>query len=501
MSKVLAHIGLIMLIISGSTGTVYGQRDFVQTDIQTYRLFTEQKWDSLLLTGNKALREGVDFYYLRVRMGIACFEQGKYFPAVRHLKTARGQNPSDSYVNYYLYYSLRYTNQSEEAELILAALPPETREKIEQKRKWADLVYVSGGYTFSSALPTDRKGTLMKHDSVYGEEDLYGDNTYFGAGWNLRPARRLSFQIQYIYLGFTRQRFHQWSRGEYQLTAVRDTSWGKEYVYSFPQMVYDTSYQYRVNQHEFHLGANLAAGSGIRIMPAIHLVRVGFPLTRASYRFDTIDLPAYYTNTDSTIHTFSFPLLTYTFPTRDTSFTNYVASLRITKDAGLFSAGISGSYANLNGNIQKQIGASVTFFPAGNLNYYSSTFVTGFFQNREKRLLISQILGAKLTSWLWAEASFHYGDHTNANIFNGSVVYNNSDRIRYRCGASMLFVVSPQLQLSLTWQLAGKESIQYYYIKVMDPSASSIREVRTTTYNPYQTQSIFGGITWKLQKK
>lgn len=498
MRKALAYIGLIILINSGITGVVSGQRDFVQTDIQTYRLFTEQKWDSLIASGKRALKEGIDFYYLRVRMGVAFFSKEKYLTAVRHLKAAHVQNPSDGYVSYYLYYALRYTNQFEEAELILANLPPETREKVEQKRQWADLAYAAGGYTFSNALTTDRKGTLMKHDSVYGEEDLYGDNLYFSAGWNLRPTRQLSLQMQYSYLGFSKQKSHQWSRGEYRLTAVRDTSWGKEYLYSFPQTVYDTTYQYRVNQHEFHLGANLSVGSGIRIMPAFHLVRVGFPVTRAAYRFDTIDLPAYYTSGDSTMHTFPFPLLTYSFPTRDTSFSNYIASLRITKDAGIFSLGISGSYANLNGYIQKQIGASVTFFPAGNLNYYSSTYITGFFQNREKRLLISQVLGAKLTSWLWAEGYFHYGDHTNANIFNGSVVYNNSDRIRYRTGASILFVISPQLQLSLTWQLAAKESIQYYYLKVMDPSASSIREVRTTADNPYQTQSIFGGITWKL---
>lgn len=498
MRRAFVHIGLVMLIISGFADTVNGQRDFIQTDIQTYRLFTEQKWDSLLLTGKKALHDGIDFYYLRVRMGVAYFEQKKYFPAVRHLKAAHEQNPSDSYVNYYLFYALRYTNQFEEAELILSVLPPETREKIGQQRKWTDLVYASGGYTFSNALSTRPQGPLMKSDSVYGEEDLYGDHSYLSAGWNLRPARRLSFQIQYSYLGFSKSKFHQWSRGEYRLTEVRDTSWGKEYLYTFPQQVYDTSYQYRINQHEFHLGANLLVGSGIRIMPAFHLVRVGFPYTKAVYRFDTIDLPAYYSNEDSTMHNFQFPMLTYSFPTRDTAFSNYVASLRITKDAGLFSMGISGSYANLNGYTQKQIGASVTFFPAENLNYYSSTFITGFFQNREKRLLISQILGAKLTPWLWAEGSFHYGDHTNANIFNGSVVYNNSDRIRYRTGASMLFVVSPRLQLSLTWQLAAKESIRYYYIKVMDTSTSSIREVRTTENNPYQTQSIFGGITWKL---
>ena len=42
-----------------------------QADIQTYDLYTLAKWDELIDAGNKALSKGIDFYYLRMRLGIA----------------------------------------------------------------------------------------------------------------------------------------------------------------------------------------------------------------------------------------------------------------------------------------------------------------------------------------------------------------------------------------------------------------------------------------------
>jgi hypothetical protein len=97
---------------------------------------------------------------------------------------------------------------------------------------------------------------------------------------------------------------------------------------------------------------------------------------------------------------------------------------------------------------------------------------------------------------MWLEGNFYWGDFTNANIFNGSVVYNNSDIIDYRAGANLVFPIGKHLQFSLIYQYFRKESQQIYYSR--DNVTHEINDVPQTKNNPYHTNTIIGGITWKL---
>ena len=103
--------------------------------------------------------------------------------------------------------------------------------------------------------------------------------------------------------------------------------------------------------------------------------------------------------------------------------------------------------------------------------------------------MLSQVVGCKITPWMWLEGDFLWGDYTNANIYNGSVVYNNSDVIDYRIGANLVFNTGKHLQLSLVYQYFRKESQQLYFSETQGP---------LTKNNPYNTNTIIGGITWKF---
>ena len=262
--------------------------------------------------------------------------------------------------------------------------------------------------------------------------------------------------------------------------------------------MYDTSFSYHVTQHEMHLGATILIPWGLKVSPAFHLVYDAYPLYSASYSSQQVTDTGYYTAFNYTWTTFPFNRTIYTFTRKDTSFINYLASLQVSKDFGIVNVGLSGSWSNLNGLTQKQAGISLSYYPLGNLDLYGTTSLTGFFQGRNKRLLASQVVGAKITRWMWAEAGFYYGDYTGANIFNGSVVYNNSDKIEYRGTASLLFLAGNHLQFSLTYQYFQKQSTQVYYTRSTDTGAAPNTYIQQTKTNPYHTNTIIGGITWKL---
>ncbi len=488
---------VMMMLATRESSMAAGKLDFATVDKLTYQYFAEKKWDSVIVIGKQALRQDIDYYFLRVRMGIAYFEQAEYFPATTHLQKARRFNSEDPVVANYLYYAYLNSGRTEEARMIRSAIPRDTASPPVHTLDFMDEVHAEGGYTLSSDQSPDNLATLMGSDSIYGEQDLYGNSIYSNLGLKLSLFNKISLTLSYNYLNFTKTKFIQYGHAEAQRDSVIDNIFSRDYFYTFPWKIHDTSFRYNVIQHEGHIGGTFLIPGNIKVSAAVHLVHVGYPLISTSLT-DSVSDTAYYSKTDSTYHMFSYPSVLYAYNQKDTSFNNWLVSLALSKDFGIFNVGLSGSWSNLNGKTQKQVGASLTYYPLGNLNFYGTTSAAGFFQRNDKRLLISQVLGANIAPRMWVEADFYYGDYTNANILNGSVVYNNSDIIKYRAGATLLFLAGKHLRLSLTWQYFRKESQQLYYIKTEDPDTKEINEIPQIKNNPYNTNTLIGGITWKL---
>jgi hypothetical protein len=491
---------LLFNLISFTPGVVSAMErlDFRTVDELTYRLYTEQKWDSVIVIGKKALRQDIDYYYLRVRMGVSYFEKQEYFPAITHLKKARNFNSGDPFVTDYLYRSYLNSNQNQEAELLKAKMPQDTRESPDSKNGLVELTHFETGYTLSSDRQPDNLSDLMGNDSIYGEQDLYGNNFYSNLGLKLRISKRVGLTLAYNYLRFNKTKYIQYGKVEEQLDTIIDNPFSKDYFYSYPWKIHDTAFNYDVNQHEGHVGGSFTLPYGIRAIAAIHLLHVSYSAISPGFKIDSISDTAYYSKIDSSYHLFKYPSVEYSYNRTDTSFNNWVVSLGLSKNLGIFNIGLCGSWSNLNNKKQIQTGASLTYYPLGNLNLYGTTSITGFFQQKDNRLLISQVVGGKITPWMWLEGNFYWGDYTNANIYNGAVVYNNSDIIKYRIGANLVFNVGKHLQLSLIYQYFRKESQQLYYIKTEDNITHEINEIPQIKNNPYNTNTIIGGITWKL---
>ncbi len=499
MKKNLGFFLILLASLCGTSSVAATRLDFATIDRLTYRCFQEEKWDSVIVVGKQALRQDIDYYYLRVRMGISYFKKSDYFPAATHLKKARQFNSSDPIVANYLYLAYLYTNRSEEAR-VTGPLNPGLKPGDEPGDEPGGLeeIHAEGGYMVSSDRAPANLATLMGSDSLYGEQDLYGNSSYSNLSVKLRIAKRVSLSAAFNYLDFAKTKYIQYCSIEDQLQTIADSSWGKFYHYTFPKVIHDTSFTYHVTQFEGHIGATVLLPWGLKVMPAFHFIHVSYPVVSSAYKLQRVTDTGYFTAYDSNYVTFPFDRVVYSYSRSDTSFNNYVAALQVTKDLGMFNIGVHGSWSNLNNKTQKQAGASLTWYPLGNLNLYETTTATGFFQGTVQRLLLSQVIGAKITPWMWGEANFYYGDYTNANIFNGSIVYNNSDMIDYRGGASLVFQAGKHLSFSIIYQYSRRESQQIYYIKTQDPDTHLVNEVKQTTNNPYNTNTLIGGITWKF---
>ena len=149
-------------------------------------------------------------------------------------------------------------------------------------------------------------------------------------------------------------------------------------------------------------------------------------------------------------------------------------------------SGVTFSFSNLNSTYQSQAGLSFGIYPLGNLDLYSFTSATGFFQGKgiggmfkntpysDQRIIISETIGGKLYNNLWGTASFYYGNMQNFNDKNAFVVYNTSDIINYKFDVSLLFVISKRFDVSLTYGFSEMET-------------PLLRYSNTTTYNSLST--------------
>ncbi len=86
--KSVIWIWFVLILVNAKAQNI----SYAEAERISYRLFVQGRWDDLITYGHKVIYEGVDFYYLRVRLGEAYMAKGKYRVAVKHLRKALEDN-------------------------------------------------------------------------------------------------------------------------------------------------------------------------------------------------------------------------------------------------------------------------------------------------------------------------------------------------------------------------------------------------------------------------
>lgn len=444
--KTILFFALLLFIFNIS----YAQNANENIDQKTYQLFQNKMYKKVIYVGEKAIKEGTDYFYLRNRIAISYYELKNYRSAIIHFEKALTFNSDDPTTLEYLYYSYVLSGRNGEANLLVSKFPDYLKEIVNYKRKYLNSIYIEGGPSISNNISKNGSLDIDADSNFYGESDLNDNMVYFHIGLKHDLFPRIS-----IYHGFSNL-----SISKRKTIMVNNI---------------DTAFDYTVKQIEYYINADYQFSNGIKITPAFHLIKVNADLTNAFY--DTI----------------------YSYKNTVLSLNNYVFSLGITKEFKLISAGVFGTYSNLNNGTQWQLGATATYFPFGNLDYYSTTSLVmlnlkkkGFIQgggNKETRLIFDQLFGARIFSKLWTEASFSIGNLANYNEKNAFIVYNIADKIKFKTGVSFIYSLNKNFELSLRYQFLSRESSYMNYI-----NSTVTQEILIN----YQNNTIIGGLKWKL---
>jgi tetratricopeptide (TPR) repeat protein len=110
--------GLLLLISQSLAAQT--TRNFAWYDKYTYELYQQKDWDKVITVGNEALKEGFDYFYLRLRLGIAYYEKAKYRSAIRHFERALKFNNGDPLTVEYLYFAYKFAGRLHDAGLVFS---------------------------------------------------------------------------------------------------------------------------------------------------------------------------------------------------------------------------------------------------------------------------------------------------------------------------------------------------------------------------------------------
>ncbi|MCD6366693.1 MAG: hypothetical protein J7L46_04045, partial [Bacteroidales bacterium] len=180
---------ILIFFVSLIAGKIYGQDtlSYPVIDRLTYKYYTNKKWDNLIKLGKKSLHKNIDFYYLRVRMGVAHFEKHRYLKAIIFLEKAYEVDKKNTVVQEYLYWSYYYSYLYNEADKLYENLDHTVKTKINYQTHFIQVMALKYGYGKNQNLNTLSGEKLLTDNDQHSEREVLNDEQLFGIGL-LHPA-------------------------------------------------------------------------------------------------------------------------------------------------------------------------------------------------------------------------------------------------------------------------------------------------------------------------
>ncbi|MCF8297159.1 MAG: hypothetical protein K9J13_06400 [Saprospiraceae bacterium] len=449
----ISFITLIIFSLVSSVAVSQNTMNFKTVESETYSAFTLSEWDSLISIGNRAIDAGIDYYYLRVRIGIAYFNKSNFRQAAKHFEKAMAFNSQDETNLEYLYYSYLYSKRIADANALVDKFSDALKQKLNVLNpKIINSVYFEAGPILSNNILKNGNKDLDMQANIYGEADFVDDVFYSHIGLRHNLNNKISLYHSYSNINIARQK----------LITIRNI---------------DTLDNYFTKQNEYYINARFYLTKGLSICPAFHFINNKYK-TINYVRFDT----ATFTDVWGTI---------------DTNFNSSVFSLSLSYDYSIFNFGLFGSISELNKQKQAIGGASITIYPKGNLRLYTFTSFAYFKDDAENRPIFEQLVGLQCSENCWLEASATLGNMANYNEKNAFIVYNVPDNINYKIGGSLIYSLNEHIEISLRYNYMQKENpIISYDQPIFVPGSGSkhFKEIKST----YTNNSIIGGLLWKI---
>lgn len=422
---------------------------FIEADTSTYNLYLRGEWDKLVKTGRMAIQEGIDYYYLRMRMGYAYYMKGKYRKAITHYKNALHYNEKDPWANEYLYYCYRYSGRYNDALFRTRKLISDQLEELEfnDSKK-----IISAGFSFTYS----NSGTENFAED-FDEQDFSADGIQKATHNFFLPELSIIHRIgKFMILNHS---FEYLNKNEFSYSLVNGIG------YLSPEQI--------TRQFRYSLSAEITPVEGFLVIPVFNYLNIRIPI---------FGLDSYGRGMGKDRSVYDYTKIRESF-----------YALLLKKELGVFNLGISAGFGELNDYSIIQTGVHSTVYPLSNLNLYY-TF-NGYFKQteyndqKESQFIHHHIIGFKVNKNLWMELSGKLPDYINFYDVYSNILYNSLETTRSSFGLTGIIPLGKYKIQIITHLGMNRHSSAFF------PQDDKFNTINNINYSSY---SLTGGLRWKI---
>ncbi len=431
---------------------------FTTVENKTLEYYYQGNWDSLIIIGNIALKNNHDYFYLRLRVGVAYYNIGKFNKAIAHLEKAYKQISDNEVCNEFLYLSYKNAGRTADAEYFSKLLNDYTLKRVNyHKKPFISSLYLESGISPASNYIPNSNLEPNTTSELSTKQDLLGYG-FLGVTHQLNSKLLLFHGVSFLLSNNT---FNSIQRDVFN-----------------PNLLKSYASQNSTSQIQYYINPRYTISKGLVFSSFIHYLSVnGNTITPQQ---DTLSQNLIFNKTNF-------------------KFNDFVGGFQIEKYYRnlVFTGGLSFNKLNNIKIIQGQIGT--TWFPFSNANFYinGSLFVNRTLSStpaefEKTKTFYSGKIGGKIYKRLWAEASLYEGNIQNSHLNDGFLIFNSNDNYS-RMANGMVMLAFNKFNISLRYQYSDK----------IAPLASNfinsnlVIETITKQYK-YQKHTLTGGILWNF---
>lgn len=429
---------------------MYSQTDvrFEDVEAKTLNYYYTAQWDSLIIIGNEALKNDIDYFYLRTRLGYAEFMKEYYRKAITHFEKAISFNSYDEFTKYHLYLSYLNGGYSEEAKFYGQSLSDSLKKQLNiESPKFISGIYFEGGYGFRDS----KQNSLPKNQTFLVSKKSNSNLNYltFGLSHSIGKSITIFHSINF----FNSNNINTYASMNSLEVPLKTT------------------------MTDYYFSPSIRIFKKTNIHPFVHFAKVG---QQISYLIPLANQPP---------PSIQPPLNTVTI---DSNIRDFATGISLSRNLkfGILSLGFS--YNHFSNQDYYQQNADFVWYPLKKNNFYSKTqiqYLVPSDENSEKQMAFTQTFGSKLTSKFWLELFVTQGNITNSNLSNGYLLYNGTDSYRRILGSTLYFY--SKVNIFFRYQFAQMQTSIWKY----EPGTDIASFHQSTNYNK---QIITGGLLWKF---
>lgn len=401
---------LFVIILFYSVQGKAQQKDFVYYDSLTYKLYVDKDFKQLLKVGDEALNSGLDYYYLRMRIGIAAYNLKRYRLASVHFEKASSFSDNDI-IQEYLYYSSLWGGEQQRAKGVADRMSEALKQRLGIAGRGVtdvsvDMALLNQAEDFPDdfEFPSGEDGTQIVPTQFF--------NMSFGLSHDLGSKAKLTHSFTYLHRSSDKYSWYD----------------GQDY--------YDTGFN--TNQYQYYLGSAISLGHSWNLNLGGHVSAVSFP----KYTEDWFN--GYSQFVKSTSWSYGF-----------------ILSASVQKSFTYASVEGEMVLLNFNDNLSYQPTGIIRFYPLANLNLYTQSQFSYQIKENSNSFFHQQKIGVKVFKHLWFEANYFSGGVSGFTLNNGALLFNGLEKMNRMIGGMLIIPTKSKFTLTLGYQ--NRVQSNYFY--------------------------------------